>query len=573
MTTPKLFIRFALFSGVALVVAVLVGLLLARWNANDRARSRAVGEASAVAAQLGRDDLARSAFQWPRPSGAAGADLIDFLDDFFAPTTSGHEPGTVVLYSPQGYVTYATDRSLLDTQASSRDRVETALERSQYGVANGLQDAYVPVRWAFAPNAASGVMQLEHDYAPIAAEIHDDFIFQAATIALALLGLYLAMLPIMRRVTRTLRRSYLERAQLAAIVDHSNDAIIGQTQDGWITTWNSGAERIYGWTAEEAAGKSIDILLPADRPSEPSSDLDLARTTHLRKDGAPVSVSVTVSPIRDEKGAFVGSSMIARDVTDLKRLESELREAHRQEAIGRLASGLAHDFGELLGAVDTAAANLLISGPLDDASLRELEKIRRATAQGSSLSDQLLAVGGGQEANPEPIDLNAAVQAAGPKLAELAGPDVSVATELEPGLGVVFADRKQIEQLILNLAANARDSMPIGGRITLTTQNIDFSRRTRAGAGGGADEHGAHVMFSISDTGPGLSPETEQHPFEPFVRRGESGERLALGLAAVCGIVNQSGGTIGAETRPEGGAVIRVYLPRIGVETHAEASA
>jgi PAS domain S-box-containing protein len=564
MTTPRLFIRFALFSGIALVAAVAMGVLLARWNANDRARSRAAGEAKAVAAQLGRDDLARTAFQWPRPNGGAGADLLAFLDDFFSPTTSGHEPGKVILYSAQGFVTYATDRSLIGSQAADPGRVQRALGGPQYAVSHGLEDAYVPVTWTFAPNSASGVMELEHDYAPIAAEIRTDFIFQATTIALALLGLYLAMLPIMRRVTRTLRRSYLERAQLAAIVDHSNDAIIGQTPEGTITTWNAGATNTYGWTAEEAAGKSIEILLPAEQPAEAGDELDFARTTHVRKDGIPVSVSVTVSPIRDEKGELVGSSMIARDVTELKRLEAELREAFRQEAVGRLAGGLAHDFGEVLGAIDTAATNLLINGQLDSASLRELEKIRRATAQGSSLSDQLHAVGGAQEANPEPLDLNAAVEAAAPKLTDLAGPHVSVATELEPDLGTVFADQQQIEQLILNLAANARDSMPVGGLITIKTQNVDFSRRSRGG-----DDQGEHVMFSVADTGSALSAEARQRPFEPFLRSSESGERMALGLAAVCGIVKQSGGTMGVESRPEGGTVIRVYLPRIGVEQPA----
>jgi two-component system cell cycle sensor histidine kinase/response regulator CckA len=326
-----------------------------------------------------------------------------------------------------------------------------------------------------------------------------------------------------------------------------------------------GAEAVYGWTAEQAIGRPIDILLPEERPVHATSTLDLARTTHVRKDGAPVTVSVTVSPIRDETGKFIGSSMIARDVTELDRLEQELREAHRQEAVGRLAGGLAHDFGEVLGAIESAATSLLVDARLGERGLRELERIRRATAQGSSLADQLLQVGGVQEASPELIDLNAAVEAARRRLAELAGPHVAVATELDPQLGQVFADARQIEQLIVNLAGNACDAMPAGGRIAIQTQNVDFSRRARGG------EQGDHVMFSVSDTGSGLSDETTKRPFEPFLRRSESGERMALGLAAVCGIVKQSGGTMGVETRPEGGTVIRVYLPRVGVAQHATA--
>jgi len=204
-----------------------LALLLARWDANDRARSRAVGDATAVARQFASDDLSRSAFRWPRPAGAAGRDLPPFLDLFFTPTVAAHDPAKVVLYSRQGIVTYASDHQLIGTRAADARRVRAALEHPQYDVAHGLQYAYVPGMSDYGPQKARGVMRLERDYAPIAAEIHDEFLSQAITIALALVALYLAMLPIMRRVTSSLRRSYVERAELAAIVDYSNDAIIG----------------------------------------------------------------------------------------------------------------------------------------------------------------------------------------------------------------------------------------------------------------------------------------------------------------------------------------------------------
>ncbi len=134
-----------------------------------------------------------------------------------------------------------------------------------------------------------------------------------------------------------------------------------------------------------------------------------------------------------------------------------------------------------------------------------------------------------------------------------------MSTTLEADLGRVFADREQIEQLILNLGANARASMPTGGTITVETANVDFSRRER-----GIDrEPGHYVMFAVSDTGSAMSPEAHERPFEPFYRRSDGGERMALGLAAVCGIVKQSGGTMGVESRAEGGTVIRIYLPRV----------
>lgn len=366
------------------------------------------------------------------------------------------------------------------------------------------------------------------------------------------------MLPIMRRVTGSLRRSYVEASRLAAIVDSSTDAIVGRDRDGLIATWNAGAERIYGWTADEMVGKPIDVLLPGDRVPDPDA-IDLTRTVHVGKDGRRIDVSVTVSPGRDAKKQLVGSAMIARDVTELTRLEEELREAHRQEAVGRLAGGLARDFGALLDAVD-AAADTLRRVSIDDLSLQELAKIRRATEQGAALAEQLLAVGGAQEAHPVPLDLNEAIVRVEPQLRRLTGGHVDLAMELEPGLGLVVADPAQIEQLILNLAANARDDMPRGGTITLRTASVDFGRRAARRDTGQLDP-GQYVMFSVGDTGAGLPGEVRARPFEPFVRRGESGERMALGLAAVCGIVKQSGGTMGAEAAPAGGTTIRVYLP------------
>lgn len=557
MAPPRLVLRFALWSAVALVFAVTAGLLLARWNANTQARNRAVDEAKAVATMLGRDDLARTAFDWPRPGGAGGGDLLSFLDDFFSPVVSGGTPATVVLYSPGGVVTYATDRALIGTPADAPGRVHAALGTPQFAVAGGQERSDVPVRWLFDPTQPRGVLEVRHDYAPIAAEVRRDFLFQAGAIALALFGLYLAMLPIMRRVTGSLRRSFVEASRLAAIVDSSNDAIIGHAPNGLITSWNAGAERIYGWTADEAIGKPIDLLLPREPPEQ--DELDLSRTVHARKDESLIDVSVTVSPVRDAKGAIVGSAMIARDVTELKRLEQDLREAHRQEAVGRLAGGLARDFGTLLEAVD-AAAETLRRVSIDDLSRQELAKIRRATEQGAALAEQLLAVGGGQAAEPQLLDLNAAIERAEPQLRRLAADHVDLAMELSSDLGPVLADPARIEQLILNLAANARDEMPHGGTITLTTSVVDFGRRA-ARRGTERLEAARYAMFSVADTGSGLPGEARARPYEPFVRRGESGERMALGLAAVCGIVKQSGGTMGVETAPDGGTTVRVYLP------------
>jgi PAS domain S-box-containing protein len=555
LATPRLVTRFALVSGVALAVAVGLALLFTRSNAHDQAQRRAVAEATAVARQFADNDLARTAFAWPRPPGSKARDLLLFLDDFFVPVVNGAEPATVIFYSPKGTVTYAADRNLIGTTAEDPGTIRAALADPQYAITGHLQSAYVPVTSAFDPGRKRGVMRLRRDYDPIAAQIQHEFLTQSAIVALALVGLYLAMLPIMRRVTHSLRRAYVERAELAAIVDHSNDAVIGQSSEGIITSWNRGAEAVYGWSSGEATGKSVDLLLPPDRAHDPASEPDYGRTTHVRKDGTPVLVSVTVSPIRDPNGKLVGSSMTSRDVTELTRLESELRESHRQEAVGRLAGGIARDFSDVLGEIDGAVASVL----LDPASQHHLERIRAAAARGASLAEQLEAVGGIRTADPEVVDLNEAIQAAAPKLGRLAGSGIAVTTELEDGLGTVFADPRQVEQLILNLTANARGSMPNGGRITLQTANVDFNRRSREGN----EEPKHYVMFAVSDSG-SLSPEAKERPFEPFYRPSEGGERMALALAAVAGIVKQSGGTMGVESRAEGGTVIRIYLPRVG---------
>lgn len=556
MAPPRLFLRFALFAGLALVAAVGLALLLARWNVNDRARSRALGEATAVAHQFASDDLSRTAFDAPRTGGVARRVLPPFLDLFFAPTVAAEDPAQVVLYSPRGIVTYASDHSLIGTHATDLVPVEAALRHAQYAVENGVQYAYVPGLSDFGAQRARGVLRLERNYAPIAAEIHSDFLTQAMTVALALGFLYLAMLPIMRRVTLGLRRGYVERAELAAIVDHSNDAVIALSSDGAITSWNAGAETVYGWKAEDVLGQTTEFLSPDLDGARTPSGTHLARTAHVRQDGTHVDVSVTISPIRDDHGELVGSSITARDVTELERLDRELREAHRQEAIGRLAGGISRDFGEVLDEIDTAAANLLV----DPSSRRDLDAIRAATARGSSLADQLLAVGGAQHARPALIDLNGAIESARAQLHELVGVEIEVAMSLHADLGSVFADREQIEQLILNLGASARASMPAGGRITIETKNVDFARRGR----GDEDDPGHYVMVAVTDTGASMPPGVRDRPFEPFVHRGDGGERMALGLAAACGIVKQSGGTMGIESRPGGGTVIRIYLPRIG---------
>jgi PAS domain S-box-containing protein len=547
---PRLFSRFAALSGIALLVAVALTLVFVRANVRHQARERAVAEAEAVASRLSDDSSSQVAFQYWGPRGKRAGDRLGFVDDFFQAAVGDRAGTRVLLYSPGGLVTYAADRSLIAGTASDPALIRRALARPQYSVDGGIESAYVPVESAFRSNTKLGVLRLERDYGPIAADIRHNFLTEAITVAAALLALYLAMFPVMRRVTSTLRRAYVESAELAAIVDHSNDAIIAHTPTGAITSWNAGAERIYGWTADEVTGRDIELLLPRDREPAPPGDLDLSRTTHVRKDGEPVQVSVTVSPVRDANGEIVGSSLTARDVTQLTELERELHELYRQEAVARLAGEVALDFDRILREIDVAVARA------------DHPAIARATARGEALVRQLLEVGGARTNTPVVLDLNDAVEATLPDVRELAGPWVQVVAELEPELGSVVADAAQVRELILNLAANARAMMSSGGRLEIRTANVDFSRRTRDGSANG---DGRHVMIAVSDSEPSVAA----RPAEPT----DPGGRMALGLAAACSIVKQNGGTLGTETTPDGGSVIRVYLPRAAAPEREPVSA
>jgi PAS domain S-box-containing protein len=381
---------------------------------------------------------------------------------------------------------------------------------------------FVPVYWVMDPSRARGYLGLDRNYGPVAAQIRQNFIVQASTIALALLFLYLALLPIMHRLTRHLERAFAERQQLAAIVETSNDAIIGLDKEGLVTTWNDGAETVYGWTAGEVLGKPLDFVHPPGTEKVAVADEGhLVEEVHVRKDGAPVRVSMKSSPIHDEAGAPAGSSLIARDVTALFELERELREAQRQEAVARFATAMANELDDLVaGLVPT------------DAGARGLELIRR-----------LQAFGEVDEAQPELLDLNALLLGLRQRLELQVGDGVEFVLDAAAERASVNADPKRLERVVIDLALSAREAMPDGGRLTIRTEDIDFSRRSDTRDA--TIEAGHYVLLVVSDTG-----------------NAHHAERMGLGLATVFGLVEQSSGTIGIESRPGGGTTVRVYLPR-----------
>ncbi len=492
----------------------------------------------------------------------------------------------------------------------------------------------------------------------------------------------------------------------AAIVASSSDAIIGRSLDGTITSWNGGAERMYGYTAAEAIGSDLPMLVPPERSGElPDTAGRLRRgeparqfeTQRVRKDGTTIEVSVTLSPIRDAAGAVAGTSAVARDITESKRAVEELRavearksailesaldclvtmdhqgrviefnpaaervfgyrrdqalgqpmaeliippplraahgaglkryletgegpvlgqrleltairadgtefpvelaitrvelpgppvftaylrditdrkqaEAERQalgerlrqserlESLGQLAGGVAHDFNNLLGVILNYAAFIAEQTAGNPAVNADVEQIRAAAERGARLTRQLLIVGRREAISPATLDLNAIIAEIRDLLSRSIGEQVELTVSPAIGLPAIRADRGQIDQVLLNLAVNARDAMPAGGTLHIATQVADLDAeyiRLHPRA-----REGRHVELTVSDTGTGIPPEVADHIFEPFFTTKPPGQGTGLGLATVYGIVTEAGGSLSVQSEAGTGTTFRLLFPAI----------
>jgi PAS domain S-box-containing protein len=482
--------------------------------------------------------------------------------------------------------------------------------------------------------------------------------------------------------------------RLAAIVESSDDAIIGITLKGIVTDWNPGAERMLGYKRSEMIGQPISRILPPDRLGEPSRSLmrlvegnQVVRheTVRVRKDGQQIHVALTISPLRDSHGNIVGDSAILRDITERKRIEEahrrsetsfrsfvqnapygilrttpegrivqanpalvemlgyaseqevlglqmstdvyrspqdrleatswsktqdsvqgieaewkhksgrpftirsaanvvrdsegrveflegfiediserramelQLRQRQKMEAIGRLAGGIAHDFNNLLGVI-AGYAELMAEQVDPHSDLQpSVTQIQKAADRASGLTRQLLAFSRQQVLETKVLSLNSIVEDMSKMLPRLLGEDIELHVSLDPSPSAVKADQGQIEQVLMNLAVNARDAMPTGGKLIVQTgrvrlnpgQNLKHPSMTP----------GDYVLLSVRDTGTGMDQQTQTHIFEPFFTTKERGRGTGLGLATVYGFVKQIGGYVWVESAPGVGSTFEIYLP------------
>ncbi len=341
------------------------------------------------------------------------------------------------------------------------------------------------------------------------------------------------------------------------------------TLDGRIVDCNAACARIFGYASREEllshtaweghlSAAEQEAFLARLREQKTLANVELC---FRRKDGSAVWVLENASLVEGEEGtpALIEGTLI--DITERKRLEAQLRQSQKMEAVGRLAGGVAHDFNNLLTVI-TGYSDLLLEELSDDNRLRRAaDEIHKAADRAASLTCQLLAFSRRQVLEPKVLHLNQVVSNIDKMLRRLIGEDIDLLTVLEPQLGRVKGDRGQIEQVIMNLALNARDAMPHGGKLTIETANVELDEAYTCSHI--AVQPGPYVMLAVSDTGCGMDEETQAHLFEPFFTTKEPGQGTGLGLATVYGIVKQSGGNIWVYSEPERGTTFKIYLPRV----------
>lgn len=358
-------------------------------------------------------------------------------------------------------------------------------------------------------------------------------------------------------------------SRLVAIVESSQDAIIGKDLNGIVTSWNRGAELLYGYTASEMIGQSISRLMPPGYEEEERSILEQVRqgesveqleTVRLRKDGEAVQVSLMISPIRDSRGRIIGASKIARDITERKQLERQLRQSQKMEAIGQLTGGIAHDFNNLLAILigNLGLLERMLEGNHD--ALKRLKPAQKAAARGADLTRRLLALASKEELNPTIVRIDEAIHEVIELAGRALGPEIKIHASCDPSVPPVFVDSAGLESALLNLAVNARDAMPKGGTLSFNAQLIHLDESFPAVQARDI-QSGTYARISVSDSGSGMSRQTLERAMEPFFTTKPRNKGTGLGLSMVYGFTRQSGGTVRIYSEEGFGTTVSLYLP------------
>ena len=361
---------------------------------------------------------------------------------------------------------------------------------------------------------------------------------------------------------------------VSAITDY---AIFILDPEGFVRSWNTGAQRIKGYLADEIIGQHFSrFYTDEDRANGvPERALAIAKRTgkfeaegwRVHKNGSEFWASIVLQAIYDDARSLVGFTKVTRDMTERRAAEERLRQAQKMEAIGQLTGGIAHDFNNILtvigGNIETVRRQF---GPSNETLERMLGLASRGVDRASTLTQRLLAFSRRQPLDPKPVAINRLVIGMSDMLERTIGENIKIETVLSGGLWPVSVDPNQLENAILNLAVNARHAMANGGKLTLETANTLLDE-------GYAAIHedvnaGQYVMLAVSDTGLGMTREVMDKAFEPFFTTKQMGEGTGLGLSQVYGFVKQSGGHIKLYSEPGEGTTVRLYFPRV---TTAEA--
>jgi two-component system, cell cycle sensor histidine kinase and response regulator CckA len=376
-----------------------------------------------------------------------------------------------------------------------------------------------------------------------------------------------------------------ERERLAVTLRSIGEAVLATDELGRVSLLNAAAEELTGWTVAEAVGRPLHEVLQAldERSRRPVPDVDERarrgegaeslplRAVVVARDGRERLAAWSAAPIQEPGGRSCGEVLVIRDLTAQRRLEEQVNQSQKLESIGRLAGGVAHDFNNLLTVILSGADGLredLRAG--QPPRIDDVEEIYAAGRRASELTRQLLAFSRKQAMAPVVVDLNAALAGTEKLLRRVLGEDVELLVRPQPGLWPILCDPGQVEQVIMNLAVNARHAMPRGGILCLETRNLPPGPGPAAD---GVERPGEWVALAVRDSGVGMTAEVRAHLFEPFFTTKEPGKGTGLGLATVYGILRQSGGHVQVESEPGKGACFELFFPRHRGEVAASAPA